>query len=101
VRLLGYLDSDWAGGVVDGKSTFGGCFSLGSTIVSWYNKKQTFMALSSMKVEYVAANLAICEAIWLHKLLAGLFGEELEPTMIHCYNHRCIKISENPVFRDR
>jgi hypothetical protein len=41
------------------------------------------------------------EAIWLHKILAGLFGQELEPTMIHCDNQSCIKFSETPVFHDR
>jgi hypothetical protein len=48
----------------------------------------------------MAASLASCEAIWLCKLLAGLFGQELEPTMIHCDNQSCIKLSENPVFHD-
>jgi hypothetical protein len=40
VRLHGYSDSDWVGSVVDGKSTFGGCFSLGSTIVSWFSRNK-------------------------------------------------------------
>jgi hypothetical protein len=59
------------------------------------------MALSSAEAEYMAASLASCEAIWLRKLLAGLFGQELEPTVIHCDNQSCIKLSENPVFHDR
>jgi hypothetical protein len=41
VRLHGYSDSDWAGSAVERKSTSGGCFNLGSTMVSWYNRKQT------------------------------------------------------------
>jgi hypothetical protein len=49
----------------------------------------------------MAANLAACEAIWLRKLLMGLFGQELEATVIHCDNQSCIKLSENPVFHDR
>jgi hypothetical protein len=58
------------------------------------------VALSSAKAEYTAANLASCEAIWLCKLLAILFGQEFEPTMIHCDNQSCIKLLENPVFHD-
>jgi hypothetical protein len=27
-------------------------------------------------------NMDSCEAIWIHKLLTGLFDQELEPTMI-------------------
>jgi hypothetical protein len=101
VRLHGYSDSDWAGSAVDRKSTSGGCFSLGSTVVSWFSRKQTSVALSSAEAEYMAASLASCEAIWLHKLLAGLFGQVLEPTVIYCDNQSCIKLSENPVFHDR
>jgi hypothetical protein len=42
VKLQGYTDSDWAGSATDRKSTSGCCFSLGSTMISWFNKKQTF-----------------------------------------------------------
>jgi hypothetical protein len=52
-------------------------------------------------VEKYKAGLASCEAIWLRKLLIGLFGEELELTLIHCDNQSCIKLSENLVFHDR
>ena len=47
------------------------------------------------------ASMESCEAIWLRKLLIGLFGYELEPMVIHCDNSSCIKFSENPVFHDR
>ena len=59
------------------------------------------MALSSAKEEYMAASQASYEAIWLHKLFVGLFGQELRPTIIYCENQSCIKLSENPVFQDR
>jgi hypothetical protein len=48
----------------------------------------------------MAASLAVCEAIWLRKLLMELFGQELETTVIHCDNQSCIKLSENPMFHD-
>jgi hypothetical protein len=38
---------------------------------------------------------------WLRKMLVGLFGQETAPTVIHCDNQSCIKLSENPVFHDR
>lgn len=69
VRLTGYIESDWAGCVVDKKSTSGCCFSLGSTVVSWFIRKQKSFALSSTEAEYMAASQASCEAIWLRKLL--------------------------------
>jgi hypothetical protein len=44
---------------------------------------------------------AACEAIWMRKILVGLFGSHLDLTMIHCDNQSCIKLSINPVFHDR
>jgi aspartate carbamoyltransferase regulatory subunit len=42
-----------------------------------------------------------CEALCLRKMMVGLFGVQLRPTMIYCDNQTCIKLSENPVFHDR
>ena len=39
VSLVGYTDSDWAGCAADRKSTSGCYFSLGSGLVSWFNRK--------------------------------------------------------------
>ena len=49
----------------------------------------------------MAASLASCEAIWLRKMLFGLFGQPLRPSVIYCDNQSCIKLTENPVFHDR
>ena len=86
VRLSGYIDSDWADSAVDQKSTSGYCFSMGSTMISWSSRKQSYVALSTVEAEYIAASDASKEAIWLCKLLAGLFRDVLEMTVIHCYN---------------
>jgi hypothetical protein len=72
VRLQGYLDSDWVGSDIDRKSTFGCCFSLGSSIIFWISRKQTLVALSLVEEEYMAASLASCEAIWILKLLTRI-----------------------------
>jgi hypothetical protein len=101
VKLHGFKDADWAGSPMDRKSTSGGIFSIGSTIVSWYNRKQRSVALSSMEAEYMVASQAACKAIWMRKILVGLFGSHLDPTVIHCDNQSCIKLSINPVFHDR
>jgi hypothetical protein len=74
VSLVGYTDLDWAGCVADRKNTSGCCFSLGLGLVFWFNRKQKSVALSSAEAEYMAANQASCEAIWLCKMLVGLFG---------------------------
>jgi hypothetical protein len=101
MELLGYTDSDWAGSSVDRKSTSGCCFSLGSGMISWCCRKQTSVALSTAESEYIAACGASKEAVWLRKLLACLFDQELDVTVIYCDNQSCIKMSENPVDHDR
>jgi hypothetical protein len=63
--------------------------------------KHKSVSLSSTKVEYMASIQAIWEAIWICKLLVGLFGQELSLTVIHCDNLSCIKLSKNPVFHDK
>ena len=101
MKLQGFTDADWAGSPSDQKSTSGGIFNLGSTAVSWYTRKQRSVALSSVEGECMASNQASCEAIWMRKILVGLFGQMTKPTVIYCDNSSCIKISKNPVFNDR
>nr|GEX36573.1 uncharacterized mitochondrial protein AtMg00810-like [Tanacetum cinerariifolium] len=53
--LEAYSDSDYVGSHGDRKSTTGGCQFLGRRLISWQCKKQTVVATSSTKAEYVAA----------------------------------------------
>jgi hypothetical protein len=85
-KLQGYSDSDWVGSVTDHKSNSKCFFSLGSYMILWFSRKQTSVALSTTKVEYMAACLACTEAVWLWKLLSGLFDIELDATSIFCDN---------------
>jgi hypothetical protein len=99
--LSGYTDLDWAGSVSDRKSTSRCCFSLGSAMISWYSRKKSNISLSTTEEEYIVVCSTSCEAIWLHKLLTGLFELEMEETMILCDNQRCIKMTKNHVFHDK
>nr|GFA61587.1 uncharacterized mitochondrial protein AtMg00810-like [Tanacetum cinerariifolium] len=54
-QLEAYSDSDYAESHGDRKSTTGGCQILGGQLISWQCKKQTVVATSSTKAEYVAA----------------------------------------------
>ena len=98
---MGYTNSNWEGCVSDRKCTSSCCCGFGSTVVSWFSRKQKSVALSFVEAEYMAASQASCEALWLRKLLVGLFGVQLRPTMIYCDNQSCVKLSENPVFHNR
>ncbi|GJZ57891.1 uncharacterized mitochondrial protein-like protein [Tanacetum coccineum] len=54
--LVAYTDSDYAGVSLDRKSTTGGCQFLRCRLMSWQCKKQTVVANSTTKAEYVAAS---------------------------------------------
>jgi hypothetical protein len=91
VHLVGYIDSDWALCVSDQNISSGCCFS----------QKKMSVALSSVEDEYMVSSQASFEALWLCKLLVGLFGVQLRPTLIYYDNQSCIKLLENPIFHDR
>ena len=78
-----YVDSDWAGNAIDRKSTSRFFFSMGLGMISWFSRKQSYVALSIAEVEYVAACSASCEAVWLCKLLSDLFDLQLDATSIY------------------
>ena len=92
IKLHRYADSDWGGSAKDRKSTSGCCFSLGSGMISWFSRKHTSIALSTIEAEYVAACSACSEAVWIRKMLAGLFDKDIDVTDIICDNQSCIKM---------
>ena len=67
------MDLYWAGSAIDRKSTSGCFFSMGLGVISWFNRKQSCVALSIAEVEYVTTCSDSCEAVWLRKLLSNLF----------------------------
>ncbi|GJR42909.1 putative ribonuclease H-like domain-containing protein [Tanacetum coccineum] len=64
--LEAYSDSDYAGSHGDRKSTTGGCQFLGRRLISWQCKKQTIVATSSTKAEYVAAASCCGQVLKIH-----------------------------------
>jgi hypothetical protein len=69
LQVHGYMDANWASNVSDKKSTSGFMFSFGNGAVSWSNKKQPTVALSSTKAKYTGSTIVACEVVWLQKLL--------------------------------
>ena len=54
ISLIAYIVVDWVGSVNDRKITSGGALFLGNIIVTRVNKKQTYISLSTIEVEYIA-----------------------------------------------
>ena len=70
-------------------------------MISWFSKKQSYVALSTVEVEYATTCLASCKEVWLRKLLSDLFDLQLDAICIYCDNHSCVKLLDNPVFHDK
>nr|GEU71474.1 putative ribonuclease H-like domain-containing protein [Tanacetum cinerariifolium] len=67
--LVAYSDSDYAGASLDRKSTTGGCQFLRCRLISLQCKKQTVVATSSIKTEYVAAASCCVQVLWIQNQL--------------------------------
>eukprot|EP00253_Pinus_taeda_P001426 PITA_01426 len=68
--LVGFTDSDWAGGPDDRKSIAGYVFTLGSGPITWACKEQAAISLSLAEAEYRGVVEASKEALWLRQILS-------------------------------
>jgi hypothetical protein len=55
LKIKAYSDSDYAGDVIDRKSTTGFVIMYAGGPIAWCSKKQNIVALSSTETKYVAA----------------------------------------------
>ena len=98
--LKGYSDADYAGDLVNRKSTSGMVQFLGSCLVSWCSKKQNTVALSTAEAEYLAAAACCSQMLWIKQQLRD-FGIKFECVPIYCDNTSAICISKDPVHHSR
>ncbi|GKC33023.1 copia protein [Tanacetum coccineum] len=90
------LTKEEEGDYVDRKSTSGICTFIGCCLTSWFLKKQTALAISTTKAEYVSAKKACQQALWMKQALVD-YGISLDDIPIMCDNKGAIELSKNPV----
>ncbi|XP_070005242.1 secreted RxLR effector protein 161-like [Nicotiana sylvestris] len=67
--LIGYVDTDYAGYLMDRKNTSGMEHFLGPCLISWGIRKQNSAALSTTDAEYVAAASCCAQLLWIKQQL--------------------------------
>ncbi|GJT26093.1 retrovirus-related pol polyprotein from transposon TNT 1-94 [Tanacetum coccineum] len=100
IETVVYADSDHAGDYVDRKSTSGICTFVGCCLTSWFSKKQTALAISTTEAEYVSAEKACQQALWMKQALID-YDVRLDDVPIMCDNKGVIDLSKNPVQHSR
>ncbi|GKB56433.1 hypothetical protein Tco_0912619 [Tanacetum coccineum] len=78
---VSHTDSDYARASLDRKSTTGGCQFLRCRLISWQCKKQTMVANSTIKDEYVAASSYYGQVLWIQNQLLD-YGDSNEKKLI-------------------
>ncbi|GJU45112.1 putative ribonuclease H-like domain-containing protein [Tanacetum coccineum] len=99
-NLEAFSNSDYAGASLDRKSTTGGCQFLSKRLISWQCKKQTIVANSTTKAEYVAATNCCGQVLWIQNQMLD-YGFNFMNTKIHIDNESTICIVKNPVFHSK
>ncbi|GJR34869.1 hypothetical protein Tco_1210553 [Tanacetum coccineum] len=100
IETIFYADFDHAGDYVDRKSTSSICTFLGCCLTSWFSKKQTALAISTTEAEYVSAEKACQQALWMKQALVD-YDINLDDIYVLCDNKGAIDLSKNPVLHSR
>lgn len=100
VRLIGYCDADYAGDRIDRKITSGCCHYLGQSLISWSSKRQSYIALSTAKAEYMSAASCCSQILWIKYQLEDYSIKE-DQIPIYCDNTSEINLSKNPIQHSR
>jgi hypothetical protein len=100
LTLVGFSDSDFAGSLVDRKSTSGACHFLGRSLVSWSSKKQNSVALSTAEAEYITTGSCCTQILYLKQSLVD-YNIKLGSVPLLCDNESAVKISKNLILHSR
>ncbi|GJT35536.1 retrovirus-related pol polyprotein from transposon TNT 1-94 [Tanacetum coccineum] len=82
------------GDYVDRKNTSGICTFVGCCLASWFSKKQTALAISTSETQYVSAEKACQQTLWMKQALID-YDIQLDDVLIMCDNKGEIDLSKN------
>lgn len=100
-QLTAYSDANWANCVNERKSTSGGAFFLGESLVAWLSEKQGSISLSTIEAEYIVAATCCTQILWMIQTLADLKVTYIDPIPLHYDNINAISLSKNTVLHSK
>jgi len=104
-KLQGFSDADYAGDIVDRRSTIGHLYLLNRGPITWSSIKQRCVATSTTESEYISLSEASKQGQWIRALLRELqraqyLGTDLSAP-IFSDNQGCIALARDPVAHSR
>lgn len=101
VFVKAFCDADWAGEIIQRRSTTGFVVYIGSSPVSWQSKKQGTVSRSSTESEYRSLANTAAEVSWIRHLLCDLKIQIPHAPVLKCDNLSALALASNPVFHSR
>lgn len=95
-----FTDADWAGDVVDRKSTSGYVICIGNAPVLWKCKRQDSVATSTMESEFKALTHCLSDFIWLWNLAVEI-GFHIHSAILFADNMGAITTTKNNSYKGR
>jgi hypothetical protein len=101
-----HSDADWAGQLVDRKSTSGSAGMLCNGVITWSSKVQRSVATSSTESEYLAMSMTAKMSQWIAQVLRDMgyssyIGDSQTRVDIRADNQGAIALTKNPHLHDR
>ncbi|GJT19276.1 hypothetical protein Tco_0877982 [Tanacetum coccineum] len=99
-KVVGYVDSDYAGDLDARKSLSSYIFSHCGSAIIWYSSLQAITALSTTEAEYISSIEGVKEAIWLRGMV-NEFGLPQEVLVVYCDNQSVVHLTKNNKFHSK
>ena len=101
--VKGYVDASFDSDLDDSKSQTGYVYILNGGAVSWCSCKQSVVAGSTCKAEYIAASEAANEGVWMKEFISdlGVIPSASGPTKIFWDNTGAIALAKKSKFHKR
>ena len=101
LHIEGHIKSNFVGIRLDRKSTTRYVSFVGGNLMTWRNKKQNAVSLSSAKAKCHVLHHATTELTWLKIVLSELGFGLKKPMVLFCNNMTTIEIANNLVQHDQ